>query len=138
FLPRLNFSFIAQRLQRRDTGDVDRSGLLKGDARRFQRDCSSGPRTNVFRKGSAPSAEDFVAWFELRYILPDGFNCPGKVDTQPCVLWFAQTNTHCAHDFGRAFDEVPVVRIDGSRPYLYQDLIVIRNGLFNVLKLEIT
>src|SRR5262245_53361456 len=37
----------------------------------------------------------------------------------------------------RAFDVMPVERINGSRANSYQKLIVIRDGLFNVRELEI-
>src|SRR5439155_14351538 len=136
--PRLNLSFVAKTLQRSDARYVDRSCLFKSDVSRFQCDCPLSAPTYILGEGPAFATEDIIAWFELRNILTDRFNCSGKINAQSRVLWFAQAHSHHAHDFWSAFDKVPVVRIDGSRPDLYQDLIVIRNRLFNVLKLEIT
>src|SRR5712691_556227 len=136
FLAGLNFSLIAKSLQCRDARYVDRSRLLKSDVCRLDRDGSVRARTNVLGKGTASPAEHFITWFELSNILTDCFNRPGVVNAEPRVLWFSQPNSE-PHDLGRAFDEMPVVRINGSRANSYQDLIVIRNRLFNVLKLKI-
>ena len=114
--------------------------MLKCDVRRFERDGSTRARANVIGEGPALAAEDFVARFELSgrcRIFADRFDRSRKINAYSCVLWFAQPDAHCAHDLGRAFDEVPVIGIDRRRANSDQDLIVIRNGLFNLLKLKI-
>src|SRR5437660_760744 len=81
FLAGLNFSLVAKRLQSRDARDVDRSRLLKCDVCRLDRDGSVRARTNVLGKGTSPSAEDIIAWFELRDVFADGFNRAGKINS---------------------------------------------------------
>src|SRR5437899_1535931 len=93
-------------------------------------------RANVLGKGASLSTEYLIPWFELRYILTDRFQRSRKVNTHSGVLWFAQADSHQTYDLWRAFDEVPVVGIDRSRTNSDQDLIVIGNRLFNVLKLQ--
>src|SRR5439155_5667 len=88
-LTRLDFSFVAKSLQRRDARYVYRSCLLKREIGRLQRDCALGAPTYILGKRTASSAENIIAWFELGHILADGFNCPRKIDTKLYVLWFA-------------------------------------------------
>src|SRR5437879_2439706 len=136
-LTRLDFSFVAKSLQRRDARYVYRSCLLKREIGRLQRDCALGAPTYILGKSPASSAENIIAWFELGHILADGFNCPRKIDTKLYVLWFAQADPHHAHAVSFAFDEMPVVWINGRRANSDQELIVIRRRLFNVLEFEI-
>src|SRR5205085_6758855 len=110
-LTRLDVSLVAKGLQRRDARNVNRSRLLKRQVGRFQSDCSIRTRAHILSKGAAPSAEYLITWFELRDILADSFNGPRKVNTEPCVLWFAQADPHRTHDVRSAFDEMPVVWI---------------------------
>src|SRR5436309_10358483 len=86
-LPRLNFSLVSKRLQRRDSSYIDRSRFLKREVRRFQRNCSVRAWTNVLGKGTSSSAEDIIAWFELGDVFAHVFNRAGKIDAQSCVLW---------------------------------------------------
>jgi hypothetical protein len=81
FLPELNFSFVPQRLQRGYSRYVDRSRFLETHIRRFQRDCSSCPRTHILRKRTTASAKDFIAVFELCDVFADGFHRSRKIDT---------------------------------------------------------
>src|SRR6266542_6764933 len=136
-LPGLNFSFVAEGLQCRDSSYIDRSRFLKRQVRRFERNCSVCARTYVLGEGPGFPAEHFITWFELRDVFADGFNCSCKVNTQPRVLWFSQSNPHHAHDLGRAFNEMPVEWIHRSCANSNQELIVRRSRLFDVLKLEI-
>src|SRR5206468_1122692 len=93
-LTRLNLSFVADRLQRRNARYVDGRRLFKSDIRWFQRDCSMRTRTNVLGKGASLSTEYFISWFELRYILTDCFHRSRKVNAHSRVLWFAQADSH--------------------------------------------
>ena len=111
--------------------------MFKSDVRRFQCDGPIGAATYILGKSAASPTEYFITWFVLGDILADRFNCPGKINTQSCVFWFAQTNTHCAHDFGRAFDKVPIVWINRSCANSDQDLIVGWRRLFNLFELEV-
>src|ERR1700726_3712379 len=72
-LPRLNLSFVAHTLQRRNPRDVDGSCLFKTDAGRLQCDCSHGPPADILGKGPTSTAEHVIAWFELSDILTDRF-----------------------------------------------------------------
>ena len=54
-----------------------------------------------------------------------------------CVFWFSQPNTHCTHDVRRAFNEMPVVRIDRCGANSDQELIVSWRWFFNILKFEV-
>src|SRR5947207_1476121 len=111
-LPRLDLSFIAQSLQRRDTRDVDRGCLLKRDVRRLERDGSICARTNIFGKGPVSATEYLITRFELGDVFANCFNRSGKINAESNVLGLAQPDPHCAHDLGRAFDEVPVKWVD--------------------------
>src|SRR5207249_7453784 len=86
-LSRLDFSFVAHSLQCRDTRDVDRGRLLKGDVCRLERDGAIRARTNVLGKGPVSATEYFITWFELGDVFADCFNRSGKINAQPCVLW---------------------------------------------------
>src|SRR5439155_8590897 len=68
-LTRLDFSFVAKSLQRRDARYVYRSCLLKREIGRLQRDCALGAPTYILGKSPASSAENIIAWFELGHIL---------------------------------------------------------------------
>src|SRR5262249_53308952 len=130
--------FVAHRLQCRNPRDIDRSRVLKTYTRRLQRDRSGRARTDILGKSTATSSEYFIAWFELSYVLTDCFDGACEIDAETGVFGFAQANaSYCAHDVWRAFHEVPVIRINGRRANSYQDLVIIRNGLFNLLQLEV-
>src|SRR6266700_3323787 len=130
-LSRLNLSFVPKSLQRRDASYVDRSGLLKCQIGRLQGHASIRTNAYVLAESSSSSTEHLVTWFELCHGFADCFNRPRKVNAQSCVLWLTQPNPE-PHDLWRAFDEMPVVWIDGGRANFYQDLIVIWDRLFNV------
>src|SRR6266581_1718276 len=55
-----------------------------------------------------------------------------------CVFWFSQPNTQRTHDVRRAFNEMPVVRIDRCGANSDQELIVSWRWFFNVLKFEVS
>src|SRR5262249_49072493 len=111
--------------------------LLKRKPRRLQRHGPDCATTEILRERSGASTKYFVAGFVLHDVFPDGFYRSGKINAQTCVSWFAQSSDHWPYGLWCAFDEVPVVRIDRDCVNLYQDLVVIRNRLFNLLQLEI-
>src|SRR5438045_5102389 len=111
-LSRLDFSFVAHSLQCRDTRDVDRGRLLKGDVCRLERDGSICARANIFSKGPVSATEYLITRFELGDVFANCFNGSGKINAESNVLGLAQPDPHCAHDLGRAFDEVPVEWVD--------------------------
>ena len=132
-LPGLNFSFVAKTLQRGDRRHRDRSRLLECHVRRFQNDCSIRQNTHVLGDCAVFSAEYFVARFEVRYVFANCFNGSGIVDTQSSVFWFAQVRR--AGEKPQAADS-EVEWIYGSRANSDQDLVVIRNRLFDFFNLE--
>src|SRR5207248_5651242 len=88
-LPRLDLSFVAYSLQCRDTRDVDRGCLLKGDVCWLERDGSIRARTDVLGKGAVSATEHFITRFELGDVFADCLNRSGKINAQPRVLWLA-------------------------------------------------
>src|SRR5262249_23910865 len=125
FLSRLNFSFVAQRLQCGNPGDIDRSRVLKTYTGRLQCHRSRRARTNILGESTATSPEHFITWFELSYVLTDCFNCASEIDTETGVFRFAQTDaTNRANHVRSSLHKVPVVRINRSRANSYQDLVI--------------
>src|SRR4029077_7490172 len=118
--------------------DVNRSCLFKGYIRRFQRDRSRRAWANVFGERTASSAEYFITGFELSNVLADGFDCSGEIHADSSVLWFAQADSHQTYDLRRAFDEVPVVGIDRGCENSHEELTIIGNRFFAVLKLQMS
>jgi hypothetical protein len=88
-------------------------------------------------KCSVSSPKHFIARFELRDVLADGFNRSSKINAKTYIFWFTQPYAKSAHDIWRALNEMPVIRIDRHRANLHQDLIIRRDWLFNVFDLEI-
>src|SRR5213080_3106876 len=69
FLAGLNFPFVANSLQRGDTGYVCRARLVKRDVCRFRRYEAILSNTYILRERPASAAEHFVPSFELSNIL---------------------------------------------------------------------
>src|SRR5207245_10081820 len=93
FLSGLNVSFVAQTLQRSDSGDSDRAGLLERNVGRFYHDRAVGLGANVIRHRSVLRAENFVAWLEIGYIFPNCYDDAGEIGPESRVLGL----THPAH-----------------------------------------
>src|SRR6266576_945817 len=68
-LPLLNLSFVANSLQSRDAGYIDRSRLLKRQIGRFQRYCPRPTSSPVFGDSAASRHQHFVPWVLLRAAL---------------------------------------------------------------------
>src|SRR4029453_19338649 len=136
-LPRLHISPVANSLQCRYPRYINRSCLLECQVGWFQRQRARRARTYIFGKGAASSAEHFIAGLKLCDVLAHRFDRSCVIDAQSGVLWFSQSDAHCAHDVRCALDVMPVERINGSRVNSYQELLFVRDGLFNIRELEI-
>src|SRR5207247_1000559 len=82
----LNLSFVAKTLQCGDRGHRGRSRLLEAHIGRFQDDCSIRQNADILSEGAVFSAENFVAWFEVRDVFANCFDDPRVVDTQSSVF----------------------------------------------------
>src|SRR4029434_6626602 len=91
---------------------------------RFQRHRARCTRTNIFGKRAGSSAEHFITGFKLRDVFAHDFDRSSKIDAQSGVLWFSQSDAHCANDVRRALDIMPVERINRSRANSHQELTV--------------
>src|SRR5205823_7790382 len=111
--------------------------LLKGDVCRLERDGSICARANIFSKGPVSATEYLITRFELGDVFANCFNGSGKINAESNVLGLAQPDPHCAHDLGRAFDEVPVEWVDCSRADSHQAVIVRRSGFRDVAELQV-
>src|SRR5882672_1046857 len=76
---RLNLSLVAQALQRCQSRDIYRSGLLERDAVGF-RDDTFLARGRILRESSTASAEHLVAGFELLDVPANRFNLTGHIN----------------------------------------------------------
>ena len=110
-------SFIAKPLQGSEPCNRHSSRLLEVHAFWF-RDERGFRATRVFGKGTFAHAEHIVAWLELRHRSPDRYYLASDVDPGPLPL------------------HAPVQRIDGSGTDPYDDFVVLRNRLFEVLHFE--
>ncbi len=101
--------------------------------RRFQNDCSVRQDAHVLGKGSGLSSEYFITRFEVGNVFANRFNRSGIVDTQPSVFWFAQARQRAQE---KQASDRQVKRIDCRGADFYQNLIVIRNRLFDFFHFE--
>src|SRR5439155_23568461 len=81
-------------------------------------------------------ADYFVNAFETRGDFSPRFDHAGIINANSCNLWFTQPDDQ-EHNFGRSFNEVPVIRIDRCAAHSDQELIVARSRLFNLVDLQI-
>src|SRR4051794_17191234 len=81
FLSGLNLSLVTKTLQRGNRRNRHSGRLLEGHIGWLAYDSSIGQHTNVFRKGSIPPTENFIASLEARDTFANGFNCAGIIDT---------------------------------------------------------
>src|SRR4030095_13308176 len=110
--------------------------LLKREASRLWRHRPHGTSADIFGKRAVSSAEHFVARLALRHILSARLNGAGKINAKTYLFWFTQPDAHRAHDIWRALNEMPVVRVDRHRVNLDQNLVIIRDWLFNIFAFE--
>src|SRR5215475_12060830 len=129
-------AFVAQTLQRGYRCDWNSSCFLEAQIGRLQRDAPIGARTDILRKRSGASAENLIPHLVLGYVFADRFNHPGVINPESRVLWFAQPT---AHDSGQQHPsyEMSIERIDGNGSNSDQQLIVVRDRLFDLQQLEI-
>src|SRR5438876_9218412 len=107
-LPGLNLS-LAQALQRSKSGQRQRGDLLKRDVRRLNDQRPLG-RTCIFRQRASTGAEHFVARFELRHVITDGFHLASDITAEPRVSWFAQPEDQATKP--RVADHVRIKRVE--------------------------
>ena len=109
--------FIAKPLQGSQACDGQSSGIVEADAFRLPNDLVFGS-TCVFGKSPFAKAEDGVAWLEPGYLFSDCDDLTSDIDAGP---WALQT---------------PVQRVNGSGANPYDNFVVFRNWLFEVLYFE--
>ncbi len=91
----LNLSFVAKTLQSGDSRYGNRSRLLEGYVRGFERDRAIGQDAHILGQGSVFPTEHLIARFELRHILAD------RLDP-PCEVLAPDVSLRCAEPEGQA------------------------------------
>lgn len=112
-LPRLDFSKIAQTLQRGDSRGRDRRRFFERDVGWFWRDRFT--HGHVIGIRSVSPAEDFIAGLEIRDLLAGRLDHARKIRAQPCVFRSGKS----ADDAGKeqAGHGVPLRHVHGGRAH---------------------
>jgi hypothetical protein len=109
--------FIAKPLQGSEARDGQSSRVVEADAFRFPDELVFGS-TCVFGKSPLANAEHAIARRELRCPSSDRCDLTSDIDSGPLAL------------------HAPVQRIDGSGANPYDNFVLLRNRLFEVLYFE--
>src|SRR5207248_10167819 len=109
----------------------NRRGLLEGNVAWLRNHRSTGPDTNVFGESACPYTKDFVARLELGHVPANRFNRSGKVRSRAGVFRLTKSKDEPADT---AFQHATVEKSEGNRANADENLVVVRNWLFDLFK----
>src|SRR5207237_5938798 len=91
------------------------------------------PDTDVFRESACPYPEDFIARLELGDVPADRFNRSGEVRSRRCVFRLTKSKDKSADTTSQ---HAAVVKSEGNGANPDENLVVVRNRLFDLFKFQ--
>src|SRR6202011_1149415 len=89
--------------------------------------------TDVFGESSRSYAEDFIARLELGHVPADHFHSSGEVRSRAGVFRFTKSKDEPADS---ASQHATIEKSEGNGANADENLVVVRNRLFDVLKFQ--
>src|SRR5207237_3874768 len=111
----------------------DRRGLLEVNVNRLRSYRSGEPDTDVFGESACSDTEDFIARLELGHVPADRFNRSREVRSRSCVFRLTKAKDKSADT---ALQHATVEKSEGNRANPNENLVVVRNRLFDLLSFQ--